>query len=159
MRRYFLSWIAVLFLTQAASAQSVEESYSQACTVRYAAGLEEGRPFVAVTVLSRKLVVDEAPLLLMKTFDGRIIRSEGRRVACWTTVPEGEKRDESFEFSTLLHAVVRFPLTEEEVEMLSGGIAKIRLSTLPQTYECSFRKDRIGRKLHALFREAEERVF
>ncbi|MDE5707129.1 MAG: hypothetical protein K2H69_03000, partial [Alistipes sp.] len=114
---------------------------------------------LAVAVSSRALVLDEAPVLLLKTFDGRVIRSEGRKIAFWT-VRGGEMDDDGeFEPHTVLRTVARFPLTGEETEMLGGGVAKMRLSTLPQVYEYSFRKDRIGRKLYDSFREVAEHVF
>lgn len=159
MRKFFLLCVTALLLSQAASAQSVGEPYGSGCAVEYTAGWQDGAPCLSVVVSSRALVLDEAPVLLLKTFGGRVIRSEGRKIAFWTIRGGETKEDGEFEPSTLLRTVACFPLTEDEAEALGEGVAKVRLSTFPQTYESSYRRDRIGRKLHDSFREAAGRAF
>lgn len=157
MRRFLAILICVVFAFKA-SAQVLGPLYGGVCAVEYAAGWQGDTPYVTVVVSSESLVFDESPVLMFRLFDGERIRLEGRTVAFWT-IRGGAMKDGEFEPSTTVRSVARFPLTLSELEMLRRGVEKVRLSTLPQMYEKTFRRDRIGGRLYDGFAESIEDRF
>ena len=49
---------------------------------------------------------------------------------------------------TELSTTAQFPITPQQMEILSKGIAKIRITAIPMNHERTFNKDKIGKKLY-----------
>ncbi len=47
-----------------------------------------------------------------------------------------------------LTKTAQFPITPQQMEILSKGIAKIRITAIPMNHERTFNKDKIGKKLY-----------
>lgn len=53
----------------------------------------------------------------------------------------------------------KFPITKDQIEQFSKGIKKLRLNTSPEYHEKEWRRDRIGKKLFAKYKESSANSF
>ena len=111
------------------------------------------------------------PVLMMKTAMGDVIKLEGQALPLDTR----EFHDSSSSFlgigipgtnlitgfdsggisMTTYTATANFYLTKEQLNKLKDGIVKVRINTVPYAHEREFKKDKIGRELYRIFREAK----
>ena len=154
--RFFLFLVGTL-LTSITMAQSVSYSYkvlaAEGCKVEYSAVWQDGVPYVIVAVSSDRLMFNDMPTMTVRLFDGDTIRLKGENVAT-STSQGGVMVCNIFVPSTELKAIAQFPLSKEQVEMFTNGIAKVRISTIPLVHERTFKKDKIGKKLYSFFQES-----
>ena len=52
---------------------------------------------------------------------------------------------------TEISSTAQFRITPQQLEVLNKGVAKIRLSMTPMNHECTFQKDKIGKKLYQFY--------
>ena len=97
---------------------------------------------------------NDMPTMTVRLFDGDTIRLKGENVAT-STSQGGVMVGNIFVPSTELKAIAQFPLSKEQVEMFTYGIAKVRISTIPLVHERTFKKDKIVKKLYSFFQESE----
>ena len=48
----------------------------------------------------------------------------------------------------------RFAVTESEMELIKEGVKKIRVYTLPDSYDKSFKKDNLGKKIYKQYQKS-----
>lgn len=139
------------------SAQSVSYTYkplaAQGCSVEYSAIWQEGCPYIVVVISSDRLVFNETPTMMIRTFNDELIKSEGKAITA-STSQGGIIVSNVVIPVTGIRVTAQFPITVEQIEMLQNGIAKVRISTIPLTHERTFKKDKIGKKLHSYFKKS-----
>lgn len=52
--------------------------------------------------------------------------------------------------------ILRFDLTDEDIDLLESGVERITLYTIPKVYRKEYTKDKVGHKLFEAFKKAEE---
>ena len=156
MKRLLLISNIIIAFTQV-SAQSVSYTYkplaAQGCSVEYSAIWQEGSPYIVVAISSDRLVFNETPTMMIRTLNDELIKSEGKAITA-STSQGGIIVSNVVVPVTRIRATAQFPITVEQIEMLQNGVAKVRISTIPLTHERTFKKDKIGKKLHSYFKKS-----
>ena len=156
MKRLLLISNIIIAFTQV-SAQSVSYTYkplaAQGCSVEYSAIWQEGSPYIVVAISSDRLVFNETPTMMIRTLNDELIKSEGKSITA-STSQGGIIVSNVVVPVTGIRATAQFPITVEQIEMLQNGVAKVRISTIPLTHERTFKKDKIGKKLHSYFKKS-----
>lgn len=156
MKRLLLISNIIIAFTQV-SAQSVSYTYkplaAQGCSVEYSAIWQEGSPYIVVAISSDRLVFNETPTMMIRTLNDELIKSEGKAITA-STSQGGIIVSNVVVPVTGIRATAQFPITVEQIEMLQNGVAKVRISTIPLTHERTFKKDKIGKKLHSHFKKS-----
>lgn len=143
--------LSALFLS-CGSSKSVSYTHKaladEGCSVSYSALQQDGQLFIIVTVKSDRLVFNDAPTMMLKNFDGEILKLEGTNLQSQTktsgvligsmVIPVSE-----------LNALAQFPVDATDIYFFKSGIAKVRLSTVPIVHEKTFSNDKIGRYLYS----------
>lgn len=122
----------------------------EGCEVSYSAVKEHDRLYIVASVLSENLKISENPVLMLKNFNGDVIRLVGEEVSTQTGSGYGVT------YPTMgitvigreINAMAKFKIDESQLHLLLCGIQKIRLSTVPITHEITFKDDEIGNKLY-----------
>lgn len=157
--KHFLLSIICLITFSSAVAQSVGYTYkalaAEGCSVKYSALWQDGQPYIVVVVSSDRLVFNDTPIMMMRLFNGELIKSEGKAVNT-TTSQGGRIIGKVVVPDTELQVTAQFPITKQQVDMLYNGVAKIRITTLPLTHERTFKRDKIGEKLYYFFQEGAQ---
>ena len=156
MKRLLLISNIIIAFTQV-SAQSVSYTYkplaAQGCSVEYSAIWQEGSPYIVVAISSDRLVFNETPTMMIRTLNDELIKTEGKAITA-STSQGGIIVSNVVVPVTGIRATAQFPITVEQIEMLQNGVAKVRISTIPLTHERTFKKDKIGKKLHSYFKKS-----
>ena len=156
MKRLLLISNIIIAFTQV-STQSVSYTYkplaAQGCSVEYSAIWQEGSPYIVVAISSDRLVFNETPTMMIRTLNDELIKSEGKAITA-STSQGGIIVSNVVVPVTGIRATAQFPITVEQIEMLQNGVAKVRISTIPLTHERTFKKDKIGKKLHSYFKKS-----
>lgn len=151
--------ICLLLMSISMSAQSVSYSYkalsAEGCKVEYTSVWQNGTPYIVIRVSSDRLVFTENPTIMMKLFDGKLIKIEGKSLGS-TTNQGGVLIGNVMAPVSELCAMAQFPISEEQIDLLKSGVAKVRLSTIPLPHERTFKKDKIGQKLYSFFVKSEK---
>lgn len=154
LRQFFL--IICLMTFSQVPAQSVRYSYkslaAEGCRVEYSAIWQNEVPYIVVVVSSDRLAFNDTPTLMMRLFSDELIKLEGKAITS-SSQHGGMVVGNIVVPITELRATAQFPMTEEQVEMLQSGVAKVRISTIPLIHERIFRNDKIGKKLYLYFKK------
>ena len=155
-----LSLLLCLFSYAGKKKPSVFYSYralkADGCDVVYTPVWSGDSSFLSVSVLTTTgLKFVTTPVLLLKTAKDEVIKIEG--------VSLGMNDSQSMVLVgggigvpiTTYSASANFPMTKEQVAKLKDGIVKVRINTVPYAHEREFKKDKIGRELYRIFREAK----
>ena len=121
---------------------------AEGCSVTYSALQQDGQLFIVVTVKSDRLVFSDAPTMMLKNFDGEVLKLEGSNLQSRTET-SGVVIGSMVLPVSELNALAQFPVTPGEIEFFKSGIAKVRLSTIPIVHEKTFSSDKIGRYLYS----------
>lgn len=164
MKRLLLLSALVMSLVACGPAKKVSYSHktfsAEGCTVSYSAIQQDGQSYIIVTVKSDKLIFSDNPAMMLKNFDGDVLKLEGTNLQSRTetsgiligymVLPVSE-----------LKAMAKFPVDPADIDFFKSGIAKVRLSTVPIVHEKSFSSDKIGKYLYSglLRAESSERSF
>ena len=127
---------------------------AEGCKVEYSAVWQDGVPYVIVAVSSDRLMFNDMPTMTVRLFDGDTIRLKGENVAT-STSQGGVMVGNIFVPSTELKAIAQFPLSKEQVEMFTNGIAKVRISTIPLVHEHTYKKTKSGKSCTRFFRKVQ----
>ena len=136
----------------------------EGCEVSYSAVKEYDWLYIVASVLSENLKISEKPVLMLKNFNGDVVRLVGEEVS--TQIESGY----GVTFTGLnptgftvvgseITAMAKFKIDESQLHLLLCGIQKIRLSTVPITHEIVFKDDAIGKKLYDRLMAAKETEF
>ena len=126
----------------------------------YSALQQDAKLLIVVTVKSDRLVFSDAPTMMLKNFDGEVIKLEGTNLQSQTKT-SGVLIGSMVLPVSELNAIAQFPVAPEEIEFFKSGIAKVRLSTVPIVHEKTFSNDKIGRYLYSelLYAYSSESTF
>lgn len=95
---------------------------------------------------------ENPPKLKIRTFANNIIELTGEKLTSHEDmvalpvgvliIPISEK-----------NIFARFAVTESEMKLINEGVKKIRVYTLPDSYDKSFRKDNLGKKIYKQYQK------
>lgn len=154
MKLKALVTIIILCCTLPIHAQSVGYTYkpvsTNGCNIQFNIIKQDSSYYIITTVKSTRLDFLQEPTMLLKTFDGKIIKLHGVRI--------GNSSESSWFITENLATpslakttIAQFKISPEQLEEFQNGISKIRLSTIPVFHERTFAKDKIGRRLYRSF--------
>ena len=120
------------------NAQTVGYTYrplaAEGCNMKYSVAKQDTAYYIIATVKSDRLNFLKESTMLLKTFDGEVIKLYGSQIPV-----------------TEISSTAQFKISPQQFELLKKGVAKIRLSTIPIEHERTFAKDKIGKKLYQFF--------
>lgn len=139
-------------------AQTVGYSYkllaAEGCNMKYSVIKQESTYFIIATVKSDRMIFLSNPTMKIRTFNNEVITLEG--------IVIGSRSESTGLVSgnmvipvTEISSTAQFYVTPEELELLSHGVEKVRLSMSPMNHERTFKKDKIGRKLYQFYLKAK----
>ena len=107
----------------------------------------DGKIYLYTRMRTEKMDFDNPPKLKIRTFADNIIELTGEKLTSqddMVAVPMGvfiiplsEKK-----------IFARFAVTESDMKLINEGVKKIRVYTLPDSYDKSFKKDNLGKKIY-----------
>ena len=143
----------MLLLVCGSYAQTVSYSYKplaeEGCCVDYSIAKQDSVYSIIVKVTSNSSLFLKEATMLLKTFDGEIIKFHGTAInidSQSTNLASGN-----------INSTAQFIATPAQLELLKKGISKVRLSTSPIEHEREFKKDKIGKKLYQLFLKQKDK--
>lgn len=130
----------------------------EGCSVRYYVGSENNTFYIYVSVQSDRLVFPADPSMKVRTFDGDVLDIPGENISQQTSTG-GVVIGNTIVPYTALNALARFAVTEQQFELLSHGVKKVRLNTVPLYHEKEFKKDKIGAPLYKMYQNQKDKDF
>lgn len=145
-----LSFSSILFV----EAQNVHYIYKplalEGCQVNYSVSKTDTMCYIVASVESDRMMFMENPTMKIKTFKDEVITLDGF-VSSNLTTTTGVVVGNVIYPSPDVISTAFFAATPEQFELLSHGVAKIRLTMSPMNHERDFKKDKIGKKLYQFF--------
>lgn len=148
--------LAVVSLPLLAFAQSVSYTYkplaAEGCSVRYTVAKQDSSSYIVVTIKSDRFKFLSESTMLIRTYKDEVIKLEGKHINDGSEtggIVSGNIVIPVTEIST----TAQFKITDEQIEKLKDGVAKIRITAIPMNHERTFKKDKIGKKLYKYFNE------
>ena len=92
--------------------------------------------------------------LWLRTFEDQLIQLPGKLIDNEVQLTVKDEGVGGYPKRRVVATAV-FPITREQLAQLNRGV-KLRLSTIPMTYDVRFDRDRIGKALYNLFLAQEE---
>ena len=143
--------LVVLLCCFVSRAQTVGYSYkplaAEGCSMKYSVTRQDSVYYIIATVKSDRLTFLKESTMLIKNFDGEVIKLQG------SLISNGSESAGVLigNIVTEISSMAQFKITPEQFEKIKDGIAKVRLSTIPIEHERTFRKDKIGKKLYLFY--------
>ncbi len=158
---FLLITTVLTLLSQVSYAQTVGYTYkplaAEGCDVRYSVSKQDTTFYIITTVSSDRLSFLKEPTMLLKTFDGEVIKLTGKSLGNSSTNGAGVVVGNVVVSSKNITSTAQFVVTPSQFETISKGIAKVRLSTTPIEHERTFNKDKIGAKLYELYLKQKDK--
>ena len=136
------------------NAQTVGYTYrplaAEGCNMKYSVVKQDTAYYIIATVKSDRLNFLKESTMLLKTFDGEVIKLYGSQIAS-SSETAGIVSGNIVLPVTGISSTAQFKISPQQFELLKKGMAKIRLSTIPIEHERTFAKDKIGKKLYQFF--------
>lgn len=156
MKRVF--YILLFFLVVACGpAKQIGYTYrplsAEGCSVYYSSVNESGKLSIVVAVKSDRLVFNDEPVMMLKNFDGNILKLSGKKLDSHTASGGYVVNSVIIPISEV-NALAQFPIKLTDVAFFKSGISKIRLSTIPFNHERTFSDDIIGYYLYDSFQQS-----
>ena len=155
-------FVFVLFVSLSSSSQTIKYSHKPAtvngCVVRLNVSKQDTLFSITVTLSSEGLFFAKEPVMMIKTFEGEVLRLKGMSYG-------NDKETGYFFVSGVMvplsssKSIAQFPITSKQMELLNQGVSKVSLSTLPIVHEKNFNKDKIGKKLYNSYLKEKEKEF
>lgn len=159
MIRTILTYI-FLFVICGSYAQTVSYTHkplaAEGCQMKYSVAKQDTSYYIIATVHSDRLNFMKESTMLIKTFDGQVIKLYGSQIGNGTE-SAGIVSGNIIIPVTGINSTAQFKITEKQFELLNNGIAKVRLSTIPIVHERIFNKDKIGKKLYQFFLKQKDK--
>lgn len=111
--------------------------------------------YIIATISSARTKFLQESTMLIKNFDGEVIKLKGSLISN-DTKSAGRIAGDMIQPVTYVYSTAQFRITPEQFELIKNGIAKVRLSTIPIEHERTFRKDKIGRKLYQFYLKVDD---
>lgn len=131
---------------------------AESCSVQYYVGSENNTFYIYVLVKSDRLVFPAEPSMKVRTFGGDVLDIPGENISQQTSTG-GVVMGNTVVPYTVLNALARFAITEQQFEQLSHGVKKVRLNTVPIYHEKEFKKDKIGATLYKMYQNQKDKDF
>lgn len=136
------------------NAQTVGYTYrplaAEGCNMKYSVVKQDTAYYIIATVKSDRLNFLKESTMLLKTFDGEVIKLYGSQIGSGSETA-GFVSGNIVLPVTEISSTAQFKISPQQFELLKKGVAKIRLSTIPIEHERTFAKDKIGKKLYQFF--------
>lgn len=136
------------------NAQTVGYTYrplaAEGCNMKYCVAKQDTAYYIIATVKSDRLNFLKESTMLLKTFDGEVIKLYGSQIGSGSETA-GIVSGNIVLPVTEISSTAQFNISPQQFELLKKGVAKIRLSTIPIEHERTFAKDKIGKKLYQFF--------
>lgn len=136
------------------NAQTVGYTYrplaAEGCNMNYSVAKQDTAYYIIATVKSDRLNFLKESTMLLKTFDGEVIKLYGSQIDSGSETA-GIVSGNIVLPVTEISSTAQFKISPQQFELLKKGVAKIRLSTIPIEHERTFAKDKIGKKLYQFF--------
>ena len=136
------------------NAQTVGYTYrplaAEGCNMKYSVVKQDTAYYIIATVKSDRLNFLKESTMLLKTFDGEVIKLYGSQISSGSETA-GIVSGNIVLPVTEISSTAQFKISPQQFELLKKGVAKIRLSTIPIEHERTFAKDKIGKKLYQFF--------
>lgn len=120
---------------------------TEGCYISYSALQQEGQLQIIVTVKSSTLVFGANPTMMLKNFNGDVLKLGGVSLQSRTET-SGVIVNNVVVPVSQVGSLAQFPIPQEDIEFFKPGISKIRLYTIPTIHEKTFSKDVIGSYLY-----------
>lgn len=118
--------------------------------MEYSVAKQDTAYYIIATVNSDRLNFLKESTMLLKTFDGEVIKLYGSQIGSGSETV-GVVSGNIVIPVTEISSTAQFKISPQQFELLKKGVAKIRLSTIPIEHERTFAKDKIGKKLYQFF--------
>lgn len=135
-------------------AQTVGYTYkalaAEGCSAKYSVTKQDSSYYIVVTVKSDRLKFLKESTMMIKTFNGDILKLDGSLIDNNTQsvgIMSGNIMIPVAEISS----TAQFKVSPIQLESLKNGVAKVRLSTIPIEHERTFKNDKIGKKLYQFY--------
>ena len=152
MKRILLLFVLTAIIVSCGPAKSISYTHkplaAEGCSVTYSALQQDGQLFIIVMVKSDRLVFSDTPTMMLKNFEGEVLKLEGTNLQAQTET-SGVLIGSMVLPISELRAMAQFPVDLSDVVFFKSGIAKVRLSTVPIVHEKTFSSDRIGKYLYS----------
>ena len=123
---------------------------AEGCNMKYSVAKQDTAYYIIATVKSDRLNFLKESTMLLKTFDGEVIKLYGSQIGSGSETA-GIVSGNIVLPVTEISSTAQFKISPQQFELLKKGVAKIRLSTIPIEHERTFAKDKIGKKLYQFF--------
>ena len=151
---------AIMFVWAVLSfAQSVSYTYkplaAEGCSVMYTVAKQDSSYYIVVSIKSDRFQFLKETTMMLRNFNNEVLKLEGKHIGDGSEtggIVAGNMVIPVTELST----TAQFPITPEQMEFFSNGIAKIRITAIPMNHERTFKKDKIGKKLYTYLKKLIE---
>ena len=151
---------AIMFVWAVLSfAQSVSYTYkplaAEGCSVMYTVAKQDSSYYIVVSIKSDRFQFLKETTMMLRNFNNEVLKLEGKHIGDGSEtggIVAGNMVIPVTELST----TAQFPITPEQMEFFSKGIAKIRITAIPMNHERTFKKDKIGKKLYMYLKKLTE---
>ena len=154
MKNKFFAIVLFCLLTCVGKAQTVGYTYkplaAEGCCMKYSVTKQDTTYYIIATVKSDRLSFLKEPIMLVKSFDGQVIKLYGNNIGNGSETG-GVLIGNIMCPVTEISSTAQFKITPEQFESIKNGISKVRLSTTPIEHEREFTKDKIGKKLYQFY--------
>ena len=154
------SFLILLFLSIGINIEGQTVSYTyrplaaEGCQMKYSVIKQDTTYYIVATVSSDRLMFIKEPVMLIKNYDGKVVKLEGDIISNGSE-SAGILVSNVMIPVTEINSTAQFKITPEQFEIIKNGIAKVRLSTIPIQHERTFKKDKIGKKLYKFYMKAQ----
>ncbi len=154
------SFLILLFLSIGINIEGQTVSYTyrplaaEGCQMKYSVIKQDTTYYIVATVSSDRLMFIKEPVMLIKNYDGKVVKLEGDIISNGSE-SAGILVSNVMIPVTEINSTAQFKITPEQFEIIKNGIAKVRLSTIPIQHERTFKKDKIGKKLYKFYQKAQ----
>lgn len=149
-----LTVILCFTLPQITAAQKVKYTYKplakEGCSMQYSVARQDSNYYIVVTMTSDNMTFLKTPTFLIKTFKGDVIKLLGMQISNKNETTGVIVNNLILPISEV-NSSAQFPISENQLELLKDGIAKVRLSTTPYEHKRYFKKDKIGKKIYSIY--------
>ena len=151
---------AIMFVWAVLSfAQSVSYTYkplaAEGCSVMYTAAKQDSSYYIVVSIKSDRFQFLKETTMMLRNFNNEVLKLEGKHIGDGSETG-GIVTGNIVIPVTELSTTAQFPITPEQMEFFSNGIAKIRITAIPMNHERTFKKDKIGKKLYTYLKKLTE---
>ncbi len=154
MKNKFFAVVLFCMLASIGKAQTVGYYYkplaAEGCNMKYSVTKQDTIYYIVATVKSERLSFLKEPIMLIKNFDGQVIKLYGNNIGN-SSETGGILIGNVLCPETEIISTAQFKIMPEQFESIKNGISKVRLSTTPIVHEREFTKDKIGKKLYQFY--------